>query len=506
MQCLKYAATLLTVLGLGDSRAQSSPAGSLPELPASTAKSAGTALPPLTLVQPPELPRVVVDTTLQRLHGETIDVHRGDDLQSAIDRARRGDTIRIDPTGEWPAILLPHKPGEGWIHIQSMEMSSLPKHGGRVEARHAKHMPTIYNIPYGTPRPAMNTDKLASHYRIMGLRFKSREFVARGHNKMIMMGAGRSTILHARTVDELPHHIIIDRCLVEGWPGKTTRGLYLDGSHVAVIGCHITDITAVTESHGILITDTPGPILIENNSIGASGENIFIGNNEFLRFGVNAADITIRGNLLYKEREWKKDYGLKNHFEMKRGERVLFENNECVYSPADDQAGYSIKLKTGGYNQYVQDVTIRHNDIRDVGGYMAISNTEAKYTVKRVLSYGNQVKNISRSIGAGQSILLLLEDGAQILGDVAFVGDQLRGRPLKSLLAFVGPAPCVDRLELRDLKADHGDYGVKGAGAASGAASLQQYSTTARFRGNTLYGNASVNRPRFYPPKNIHRP
>ena len=72
------------------------------------------------LAIPPELPRVDVDTSLATPTGREIMVRRGANLQKAINQAKRGDTIRLDPAGEWPAIVLPEKKGEGWIHIESM--------------------------------------------------------------------------------------------------------------------------------------------------------------------------------------------------------------------------------------------------------------------------------------------------------------------------------------------------------------------------------------------------
>ena len=458
-------------------------------------------LPQTTLAKLPELPRKSIDTALTQLTGRTILVRKGENLQRAIDRAQRGDTIRVDPSGDWPSIVLPEKPGTGWIHIESAALAQLPAAGQRVTPEDATHMPTVLNIVTGTPRPALNTEERASHYRIMGLRFKSRPYEKSGHNKMLMLGRGGSTMITAKSPQDLPHHIIFDRCIVDGWPGNTTRGLYLDGSDVAVIGCQIMNITAAGESHGILITDTPGPILIENNAIGASGINIFIGQNDPLQWkGVNAADITIRGNHLYKKPEWKADQSLKNHFEMKRGVRVLFEENECVYSPLDAQAGYAIKLKTGGHDQWVEDVTIRNNKIRDVGGYIAISNDDPDDTVSRVLSYDNDVQGISLTMGAGVPIQILVEPGGKMVEDITFFRDQFRGSPTKALMSLSGSTPVVARLECREIQAERGMYGIKGDGQQEGTASLRKFCDEFVFLNNTIHGAAEL-KP-YYPPGN----
>ena len=460
-------------------------------------------LPKTRLVKTPELPRHSVDTSLPSLSGQEIVVRPGDDLQAVIDSAKRGDRIRVDPTGEWPSIVLPEKSGDGWIQLESMALGQLPEYGERVEPSDEEFMPTIWNIIEGTPRPALNTEERASRYRIVGIRFQSREYRESGHNKMLMLGRGRSTVVTAETPDDLPDNIILDRCIFQGHAGNTTRGLYLDGRHVAVIGSQILDMTARTESHGILITDTPGPVLIENNAIGASGINVFIGDNNKLRWeGVNAADITIRKNFLYKKPEWKRRNALKNHFEMKRGERVLFEENECVYSPVDAQIGYSIKLKTGGGDQYVSDVTIRRNRISLATGYMAITNTNPQGGLDRILSYENKV---DRMLPGGAAIMFLIEPRAKGVGDVAFISDQIRGPQLKSFISFSGRTASVRRLECIGVSCNHGAYGVKGDSTPAGSATLMRFCKSFVFKGNALIGPGAMANARSYPHGNRYR-
>lgn len=309
-------------------------------------------------------------------------------------------------------------------------------------------------------------------------------------------------MMEAKSPNDLPHHIIVDRCIIEGWAGNTTRGMYLDGTDIAVVGCQIVDITANSESIGILVTNTPGPILIENNAIGASGVNVFIGDNSPLRWsGVNAADITIRRNLLYKKPEWKSTNALKNHFEMKRGERVLFEDNDCVYSPVDAQTGFSIKLKTGGHDQYVSDVTIARNRIRQVNGYIAISNQSSEYTVRRVLSHDNQIRGLFPSSTA---IAFVVPPPAAMVGDIAFLRDDLRGTSVKSFMALASRQPSVQRLECRELQTEHGEYGIKGDGTQTGTTSLDTYCEQYSLSGNAFFGQAFANRKDWYPSGNRH--
>lgn len=64
------------------------------------------------------------------------------------------------------------------------------------------------------------------------------------------------------------------------------------------------------------------------------------------------ADITIRHNHHFKPLAWKEDkrWVVKNLFELKCGERVLFEGNVLHNSFADGTRSYSLFLSSGVLN------------------------------------------------------------------------------------------------------------------------------------------------------------
>src|SRR5205823_1489602 len=71
---------------------------------------------------------------------------------------------------------------------------------------------------------------------------------------------------------------------------------------------------------------------------------------------------------------------VKNHFELKNAQRVLFEGNllENVWG-GFSQNGYSVLLTPKNQNNHcpsciVTDVTMRYNEIRNVGGAFTIAN------------------------------------------------------------------------------------------------------------------------------------
>ena len=132
-----------------------------------------------------------------------------------------------------------------------------------------------------------------------------------------------------------------------------------------------------------------GPYKIVNNYLEASGENILFGGGGGTR---SPTDIEIRRNHFYKPRIWQKGQAgyvggkggypflVKNHFELKNGQRILFEANILEYTWGGfSQAGYSILLTPKNQSGtcakcQVTDVTVRYSRISHVGAGFQIAN------------------------------------------------------------------------------------------------------------------------------------
>lgn len=149
------------------------------------------------------LPREYVDTTLSSPSGRTIGVPAGGDLQDAIDGARPGDEIVLEAGAVYKGpFTLPNKrEGSGWIVIRSGRVGKeFPAPGTRVQPADAGKMATLVSrrggVVFAEPR--------AHHFRFIGLEIRPadgaflREIVQLGDNS-------------ARSVEDLPHHIILDR-------------------------------------------------------------------------------------------------------------------------------------------------------------------------------------------------------------------------------------------------------------------------------------------------------
>jgi len=232
----------------------------------------------------------------------------------------------------------------------------------------------------------------ANHYRFIGLE------ITRG-----TPGASITTLGFVKTEerdDTTAHHLIFDRMWIHGTAqDETARGLALvNTTDVAVVDSFLTDFHCVagtgscTDAQALGSAggnNAGGPYKIENNFLEASGENILFGGGGATR---TPSDIEIRKNYLFKPMTWKRGepgfvgglsghpFIVKNHFELKNAQRVLFEQNllENVWG-GFSQDGFSVLLTPKNQNNrcpscIVTDVTIRYNKIKNVADVFQIAN------------------------------------------------------------------------------------------------------------------------------------
>ena len=95
-----------------------------------------------------------------------------------------------------------------------------------------------------------------------------------GAGDMLALGNHAQTTLAA-----VPHHLEVDRVLMEGDAAMgQKRAIALNAAHVVITNSYIHEIKAVgQDSQAIAGWNTPGPITIRNNHLEAAGENIMFG-------------------------------------------------------------------------------------------------------------------------------------------------------------------------------------------------------------------------------------
>jgi hypothetical protein len=359
---------------------------------------------------PAELPRAYVKSALTDTPagGRVISVAEGDNLQEAIDRVACGDTLQLQSGATFQGVFRfgdKHCDDGHWIIVRtSSPNTQLPPEGTRVTPCYAGvaslpgrpdfHCASTRNVlaklefdSNNASGPILFQDG-ANHYRFIGLE------ITRGNPQASI------TALAFVPPREMANHLIFDRVWMHGnAQDETARGFALRGTtNVAVVDSFFSDFHCVAQTG--TCTDAQalssgggkqpgGPYKIVNNFLEASGENILFGGGSAT---MTPADIEIRHNYLFKPMIWKpgepgfiggssgRPFIVKNHFELKNAQRVLFEGNvlENVWG-GFSQNGFSILLtpKNQG-NQcplcQVTDITMRYNEIKNVGAAFQIAN------------------------------------------------------------------------------------------------------------------------------------
>jgi hypothetical protein len=322
---------------------------------------------------PAELPRVYVNSSLSDTPapGKSQIVKDSAEFKSALESAHCGDTILLQAGARFVGnFSLPAKKCDDahWIIVRtSAEDSALPPEGTRITPCYAG-IPSLPGRPaYSCPSPknvmakvvstarsspTVSLEEGANHYRLLGLEI-TRDSPDLVYNVIAMEGKGSN------------HHVVFDRDWIHGTTyDETTRGIALGSSNsVAVVDSYFTDFHCVaitgscSDAQAIAggLGDYPmGPYKIVNNFLEASGENILFGGGPAT---LSPADIEIRRNHLFKPLIWKpgnegfvgglsgKPFIVKNLFELKNAQRVLFEGNILENSWGGfTQTGFAILL------------------------------------------------------------------------------------------------------------------------------------------------------------------
>ncbi|MCL4524467.1 MAG: hypothetical protein M1453_14835 [Acidobacteria bacterium] len=478
----------------------------------------------------PELPRVFVDTTMPVQSGQVRSVTACAQLQKTLNDAALGDTIVIDAgltcLGEFN--LTEKSSGSGWIIIQTSALEKLPPEGTRVNpALHAQYMPKILgNITNGRPFVARAR---SHHYRFIGIEMGMTPGMTSqsGILSLAPLPAG------ATSLDDLPHHFVVDRCYIHGNPqGNMRRGVWVGADHVGIIDSYISDIHEVgNDSQAIGGWNFRGPLKIINNYLEASGENVMFGGSPKVIEGVVPSDIEIRRNHFFKPLSWRPgnpafagvNWQVKNHFEVKNGQRILVEGNvmENTWPSTGGQRGYMLVLtpahELGAVPQArVQDITIRYNRFAHASSWINTrffspgDNGAGPASPPDVVCFQNQVpqgclrarrwhfhdnvvEDISSAAWDGEGKMF------QVIGpadDIVLENNTVFEDQWIAFFAGPGPARNPNRLPERFVFRNNivwgGVRGVGGNGTPDGSATLAFHAPHHIFERNVIVGPAMV--------------
>ena len=276
------------------------------------------------------------------LFGATLTVNAGGNLQAAIDAAQPGDTIVLQAGATFTGpFTLRAKNGTAYITIRSSTADSqLPPPGTRITPAHA---PLLAKIRPGATGSAIRTVPGASYWRLQFLEF----LPSSSTSGSTLIELGSAGPLNQSSLSQVPHHFVVDRSYVHGNPSYGyQRGLALNSSHTEVRDSHFSDFKGTGyDTQAICGWNGPGPYLIENNHLEASGENVMFGGGDPEIANLVPSNITIRRNLFTKPTAWKtQNWTLINLLELKNAQNVVIEGNIFENNWVAKHQGYAIAV------------------------------------------------------------------------------------------------------------------------------------------------------------------
>src|SRR5712692_3708606 len=360
---------------------------------------------------PAELPRIFLRTSMADTPapGKSHLVKPGDNLQDAVNRASCGDTLRLEAGTTFTGVLrLPQKRCDDshWIIIRtSAPDSDLPPEGTRMTPCYAG----VASLPGRPAFPCPAPHNVLAKIAYEGKGVPGPIFFAPGANHYRLLGLEITRTASERRVSNLASpeehaaadHLVFDRVWMHGTAqDETTRGLYLSGTtYVAVIDSYFSDFHCVAVTGACVEAQdigggggdiAGGPYKIVNNFLEASGQSVLLGGGPAT---TTPADIEIRRNHMYKPMTWKagqpgfvggasgKPFVVKNIFELKNAQRLLFEGNILENSWGGfSQKGFAIGITPKNQSPNVcplckvVDVTLRYNRVAHMGGGMELAN------------------------------------------------------------------------------------------------------------------------------------
>jgi len=456
-----------------------------------------------------ELPRVLVDTRMVAPTGRTITVAAGANLQSAINSAKGGDVLLLAAGATFVGnFTLPVRGDAGWVTIRSSTPdASLPAAGVRVKTSNASLMPKILSP---NSAPAIQTAPGTQGWRLVALEVSAAPGVALNYG-LIGFGDGSTA---QKTVASIPSRLILDRSYVHGNSTLSLRRCVgLNSATSAVIDsylgeCHDRD----NDSQAIWGWNGPGPFKIENNHLEAGHEIVGFGGPTPSIANLVPSDIEIRHNYITRPMAWRGVWNAKNLFEMKSGQRVLFENNILENNWVSAQNGFAIVLQTLtddnlGSWVHVGDVTIRNNIIRNTAGGINLAARVAYGSTPMLptsptsrITITNNTLDVATDNSLGDNGI-----GIQLLNDLHDVSLQHNTVSARSMMFLLDGTNAQVGLTLLNNVFGKVNYQILGNSAGEGTSALAKFAPGYKVAGNVFTASSASAYPtgNFFPTSPI---
>lgn len=428
------------------------------------------------------------------ISGNTITVKAGGDFQSALNRAKSGDTIILQAGAKYVgAFKLPEKTGDEFITIQSSELAKLPADETRVSPKDAALMPKI--LSSGGGESAVYTSPNAHHYRFVGIEFApdNKDYIY----NLISLGTDK------QTAEEMPHHIEIDRCYLHpNREGITRRGIALNSAETVVKNSYLAGFGwQGEETQAIAGWNGTGGYKIINNYLEAGAENVLFGGADPSIKNLVPTDIEIRNNLLTKPLEWRGKATIKCAFELKNARNVRFIGNIIENSFDDMAIRLTVRNQDGNAPwSVIEDVLVQNNWIKNSGGginFLGTDDNHKSEKMKRVKIINNLFTGLDSAKwgGGGRFILIAASDEVAVENNTVTSDGNI-------ITVYGAPSK---RFSFRNNIVSYNDYGFNGGDGEGISQILPKYFPDGAITYNLIVNGKRKPKNEIYvPPLNIY--
>jgi hypothetical protein len=438
---------------------------------------------------PATLPQATVTVPALSAKGTRVNTATAAGLVQAINSAKCGDTLLV-PVGVYTftsTLVIPCN-----ITIQSAAMASvLPPVGTRITPAYAN----VASLP-GRPAYAGVVKRVIPQFilgpsakivAMKGVHFANVEITviqsSTAFTSGLISGSGMNVILERVYCHGAPN-AEVQRCIDFSSGSGAVVDSYLDGFQCKAGGT-CSDAQAILMGLG----NGGGPVVVRNNFLEASGENILSGGGGATG---TQSNITISYNHFFKPLIWMQGdpsfagvrMMVKNHLEFKNADRVLVEYNTFENCWGGfSQNGYVVVVtpKNQGGNApgaKVTNLTFRFNNaIGGAGMQIAVAAGDpplrpSSMGMANISIHDDNFTIDSKFVqSAGVGIQLTFQDSASSFGAISFDRVTVSGT-INSAFMF-GSTKATGPLSITNSVFAPGQYGSTATGGGAGTCSYQ---------------------------------
>lgn len=418
----------------------------------------------------------------------------GGDLQAALNAARPGDVLLLQAGATFTGnFVLPAYPGGDERYVDVRSSADEPGRAGRrISPQSSALMPKLVSP---NDQPAVRTAPRAHHWRLTLLEISA---ARDGVQDIVSLGDGSAA---QRLLEDVPHHILIDRCYIHGEPSTSQkRGIALNSADTSITNSWIAEVKQNgQDSQAIAGWNGPGPFTITNNYVSASGQGFMLGGGDPAINGLVPTDVRFAGNYVTRPQEWRNSrWQVKNLLELKNARNVTIEDNVFENNWRGAQAGAAILFtprNQDGRSPWatVEQVRFRRNVVRHVAAAISVAGHDSPNpsgTLKGLTIENNLFYDVDGAAWGGNGVFLLIGDGP--VDVVVQHNTVLQSGNVVSAYGGTPTAPTpIVGFVFRANIVRHNDYGVHGSDHGVGSDTLNAYFPGAVFTGNVLAGGSA---------------